>query len=374
MLSCLGSVIFTVAMAREKGSHPEWTYESYEKIPESLDKWNLTESDYRAFKKTDWVVTEKIHGANFCIIADGYEVRFAKRKEFLQPNEDFFNHQSLENKLIHQVQEIFRVIQAKYPHTLRVSVYGELFGGEYPHPDVPAVPGVQAVQTGIYYSPAIEYCAFDIAVEENGNPVKRDYKDYDKALKIFHQVDMMCAEPLFIGKYNEALAYNIEFESTIPALLGLPKLPFSNKAEGVVIKPVKSIYVDTAKGKFRPILKRKISEFAEDSRFHQATKWNRQQEPTSYPTSNNEGWLKEIMLGLVTVSRLNNVISKIGRVSAKNKNMRHQLIQLLINDALETFKEDYQSIFSTLSTKSQQAILEQLHQEAQKLVDNYFKK
>lgn len=32
----------------------------------------------------------------------------------------------------------------------KVSVYGELFGGAYPHPEVAAVPGLQAVQKGIW--------------------------------------------------------------------------------------------------------------------------------------------------------------------------------------------------------------------------------
>lgn len=67
----------------------DWSYLSYEKIPENFNKLGLTESDYRLFNKTDWVVTEKIHGANFGICTDGFEVRFAKRKEFLQPGEDF---------------------------------------------------------------------------------------------------------------------------------------------------------------------------------------------------------------------------------------------------------------------------------------------
>lgn len=253
-------------------SFTNWIYASYEKISESPNKWNLTEADYRTFKKTDWVVTEKIHGANFGIVSDGSEFRFAKRKEFLQPDEDFFDYQSLAEKLVHQVKEIFRILQAEWTRLVRVCVYGELFGGEYSHPEVPAVPHLQAVQTGIYYSPKIEFCAFDIALEEKGNSDLRYYLDYDKALKIFQQVGMMGAEPLFIGKYEEALAYNLGFDSTIPALLGLPPLPFGNPAEGIVIKPVKSIYVETPKGRFRPILKIKIPEFAEDSRFHQATK------------------------------------------------------------------------------------------------------
>jgi hypothetical protein len=45
----------------------DWSYDSYEKIPENFNKWNLTESDYRNFNKTDWVVTEKIHGANLIL-------------------------------------------------------------------------------------------------------------------------------------------------------------------------------------------------------------------------------------------------------------------------------------------------------------------
>jgi Rnl2 family RNA ligase len=185
-----------------KGNYTKWTYVSYEKIPESPNKWNLSESDYRAFKKTDWVVTEKIHGANFGITTDGSEVRFAKRKEFLQSDEDFFDYQSLRAQLVHQVKEIFKILQAERTRTLRVFVYGELFGGDYPHPEVPEIPYVQAVQTGIYYSPKIEYCAFDIAVEENGNSNSRAYQDYDKALKIFQQVGIMGAEALFIGKYD----------------------------------------------------------------------------------------------------------------------------------------------------------------------------
>ncbi|RUT07796.1 hypothetical protein DSM106972_020560 [Dulcicalothrix desertica PCC 7102] len=45
-----------------------WKYSSYEKISEGLNQLQLNESDYRLLKKVDWVVTEKIHGANFGII------------------------------------------------------------------------------------------------------------------------------------------------------------------------------------------------------------------------------------------------------------------------------------------------------------------
>ncbi|MEW6498221.1 MAG: RNA ligase family protein [Cyanobacteriota bacterium] len=347
-------------------------YVSYEKVPESLNKWKLKESDYRAFNKIDWVVTEKIHGANFGIVTDGSEVRFAKRKEFLQPDEDFFDYQSLSNQLAAQAKQIFKILQSQQNRLLRVSVYGELFGGDYPHPDVPAVAHVQAVQTGIYYSPKIEFCAFDIAVEEKHQSPLRTYLDYDNGLKIVQQVGMMGAEPLLIGKYEDALAYPIEFESRIPSLLGLPPLPLKNPAEGIVIKPVQSISVETAKGRFRPILKKKIPEFAEDSRFHQATKWVSQRFPVLNEELSIEEELSQEMLAFVTKPRLSNVISKVGRVSEGDEETKQQLVQLLINDVLETFNEEWESLFNALSGESQQKLMVQLNQESQRLVNGYF--
>ncbi|OUL36918.1 RNA ligase [Nostoc sp. T09] len=343
----------------------EWTYLSYEKIPENFNKWGLTEADYRLFNKTDWVVTEKIHGANFGITTNGSQVRFAKRKEFLQPEDDFFDYQSLKDKLAHQVKEIFQILQSEAP-LQRIYVYGELFGGEYPHPDVPAVNRIQAVQTGVYYSPKIEYCAFDIVGLESQNLALRYYLDYQISLKLFQQVGIIAAEPLFIGKYEKALAYNIEFESTIPAALGLPKLPFVNKAEGVVIKPLHSIYIETGKQRIRPILKKKIPEFAEDSRFHQAQKWTVQQQPIITQQMSIEEELTQEMLALVTPTRLNNVISKLGRVSV------NKLVELLVKDVLESFQEEYESIFNALEDADRQNMIERLNQASQQLVDDYF--
>jgi predicted GNAT family N-acyltransferase len=77
---------------------------------------------------------------------------------------------------------------------------------------------------------------------------------------------------------------------------------------------------------------------------------------------------------LVTPTRLSNVISKIGRVSGSDSEEKQQLAQLLVRDVLETFNEEWESIFSALSAESQQTLMEQLKQESQKLVDDYFSK
>ena len=68
----------------------------------------------------------------------------------------------------------------------RVLLFGELCGGRYPHPDVPPDPRVEAVQTGVWYSPTVEFYAFDIALELHGgriNEASHDslfFLDFDK--------------------------------------------------------------------------------------------------------------------------------------------------------------------------------------------------
>ncbi|AFY57020.1 RNA ligase [Rivularia sp. PCC 7116] len=350
-------------------------YIAYEKIPENPNQWNLTESDYRIFKKSDWVVTEKIHGANFGIVTDGLEVRFAKRKQFLDSKDNFFGYQLLQDKLILQAKEIFKILQVERINLNKVFIYGELFGGEYPHPEVTPVCGVQAIQTGVYYSPNIEYCAFDIGIVENTRNNHKIYLDYDIALQLFAKVGMMAAKPLFIGKYEEAAAYNIEFESTIPAILNLPQLQQSNKAEGIVIKPVKSFYIETRKGRIRPIIKYKIPEFAEDSRYHQAQKWNYQktlnQNQNQHQELSFEDELCQEMLALVTATRLDNVISKLGRITNQDIDKIPQLVDLLQKDVLESFYEEYESIFKDLSVENQKNMMVELHRASLKLLNGY---
>ncbi|BAY81993.1 hypothetical protein NIES267_14710 [Calothrix parasitica NIES-267] len=355
----------------------KWEYISYEKIPENLNQWNLTESDYRSFKKTDWVVTEKIHGANFGIVTDGFRVKFAKRKEFLDSEEDFFGYQILRAELVLKVKEIFNILQLQKHNLEKICIYGELFGGEYPHPEVNPVSGVQAIQTGVYYSPNIEYCAFDIAVTENGNDDSKNYLDYSFALHLFEKVGMMAAKPLFIGKYEEAAAYNIEFESTIPEILNLPQLEQTNKAEGIVIKPDKSFYIETRKGRIRPIIKHKITEFAEEKRYHQAQKWNYQNTLVKNQSSKQilslEEELCQEMLNLVTLTRLNNVISKFGRVTNQDTDKIQQLVDLLGQDVIESFNDEYESIFNALSVENQNDIMLELNKASQTLVNDYLK-
>ena len=180
-------------------------FSEYEKIPQSFKSLNLDEKAFQELEKVKWVVTEKVHGANFSFIYEldndndsnnNYKLFFAKRKEVLSWNDDFFAFQLLINQIEDQIlilfealnKEISKEISKEYSNNTTIFVkkyiiFGELFGGEYPHINIPKNLDVQAIQTGVYYSNNIGFYAFDIAFEienkEENNQPERIYLDYE---------------------------------------------------------------------------------------------------------------------------------------------------------------------------------------------------
>ncbi|WP_211326194.1 hypothetical protein [Thermosporothrix hazakensis] len=102
--------------------------------------------------------------AHFCIVTDGLNIVDASRKHLLAPDEHFFDYQRILQRLESQVVHLVYLRRQSYPQLASLSISRELFGGSYPRSGVPPIPGVQPVQTGIYYTPDIEFCAFDLAL------------------------------------------------------------------------------------------------------------------------------------------------------------------------------------------------------------------
>ena len=127
----------------------------------------------------------------------------------LSQDEDFFHYQVIVEQLRETLWQVYHLTKASFPQMSRVSIYGELFGGYYPHPDVPPNLSVQPVQTGVWYAPSLTFCAFDLLIE--GDVVPRAYMDYDTAMQLFQAAGLFYAAPLFIGSYQEALAYPLGF-------------------------------------------------------------------------------------------------------------------------------------------------------------------
>lgn len=291
---------------------------------------------------------------------NGKEFVYAKRREIIPKVENFFDHLSITSFIEPKIAKLFTLFE----DVTNLYVYGELFGGKYPHDDVKPIEGIQAIQTGVYYSPKIEFYAFDIQIE---NSKGKFYVDYEESIIKFKKCEMLCAEPLFIGKYEQCLSFEFKFETTIPKKLGYPTIK-GNIAEGIVIKPLTTIYVESKKGKFRPILKVKPKEFMEDSRFHQAEKW--ETEIKKEKVSNYEMLIFEA-LPLITEQRIETAKSKIGKITKENAD---QLLNEYIDDILLKIKEDFEKEYEGLSTLEKEEFRKLIKKESVSLMKQYFNK
>ncbi|WP_214416939.1 RNA ligase family protein [Sphaerisporangium fuscum] len=239
----------------------------------------------------DWIATEKIHGAQLVIAYDGREFRIGKRKAWLHGEEAFFGWQLLRGEL----EQVTRAALSSGGAVVRV--YGELYGGHYPHADVAPVPGVSAVQTGVWYSPGLRFALFDV--------LRHDHPDDAGLLLPYADVAALAASagldvvPLLgRGTRQELDALPLRFPTRVPRLHGLPDIP-GNFAEGIVMRPDIS-----APAGHRPIIKMKIEEF-DEQRFDESRPWNRHTQLSSYD-------LGRLARTMVNKPRLDSARSKTG--------------------------------------------------------------
>ncbi|XP_057316468.1 RNA-editing ligase 1, mitochondrial-like [Hydractinia symbiolongicarpus] len=289
--------------------------------------------DTTKFSKVLWMVTEKIHGANFSFHTDGKTVRTARRRALLDRGENFFNYLSGDfmKTQPEKMNDVFRVVCSLYPEKqiIQVSVYGELFGGKY------IVNGkalhnaaMTPIQPQIQYSPNIEWNAYDISYRTKQEPDQQAYVDGDEALKIFDDLGILYIKPLFIGPMNEALNYGLGFDSTIPAILKLPPLEKgTNKAEGVVVKPIKNLVATVRGEEQRVIVKIKLAEFIELCNT-----------PQPKGKEVKERSLQAKIFDYANEMRLISAISKIG--APKNPEIEEEVREEFMNDVFVDVKEN----------------------------------
>ncbi|MGB1241382.1 MAG: RNA ligase family protein [Chitinophagales bacterium] len=332
----------------------------YEKMPTSLKKLRLTAADYTQLNKLQWVVTEKIHGANFSFIYDQRQLRFAKRKAFLAWEDDFFGFQDVVQKIENAVMNLFEALSRDI-EAQHFIIYGELFGGSYPHPGVEPNEKVQAIQTGIYYSPTIEFCAFDIAVVEN-NTKGKYYLDYTDAKAYFESHNLLYAKVLHEGNLNEVLAFDINIHSTLPKTWNLPELE-ENLIEGIVIKPLAH---STCKLSQRPIIKIKNPEFEETKKFHQAKKWS--YIPKAVSQAQELDFLVEAVKTYITSNRLQSAISKIGAWRANDLERQTAIEAEFLGDVWTDFNEDNDDILEELNSQQKDWIKQRIRAALQSKV------
>ena len=274
-------------------------------------KFNSIENSYRKeFIKRiqleglwagDYIVQEKVHGANLSFYTiDGIDFMAGKRSGRIEPTENFYQSEQVLAANLGSLKMIWNKLNAELPNLQQLTVFGEVFGGSYPHPEVPKNNTAQKVQKGVFYTPDNLFYAFDVMVDGV-------YLDVDQANACFEAASLLYAKTLFRGTPDEALAYPNDFNSTLPARLGLPDIG-ENVVEGTVIRPAKTAYL--ANGK-RVILKNKNAKWAE----------KKQRSKSAMPLEPLPAHilaLRDLALEYVTENRLENVISKIGAVSIKD--------------------------------------------------------
>lgn len=243
-----------------------------------------------------WVALEKVHGSNFSFITDGYDVTPAKRTSTIGINPEngryeFYGCHDVVTKYMNSVRQIADIVQGP------VVVYGELYG--------------QGIQKEIDYG-SKDFIAFDIMLEDG------TFIPHDAVVDLCSRVGIPVVPELGRGSLEEMLSISPEINSIVA--------PGEQTAEGLVIKPLD---VDARLGNgSRAIIKNKSKAFSEK-------KDRTPKKPFKLPDSVKP--LFDDFCQYLNENRLNNVLSKIGKVTQKDFGM---VTGSLIQDAKDEFERD----------------------------------
>ncbi len=329
-------------------------FKKYNSIENAYQKVVLEQIIIHGFEKETYVVQEKVHGANFSFFTNGKEVKIAKRTDFIQENETFYNAHIVAEKYHDKVLQLFKKVKEQFANIETLVIYGELFGGNYNHKDVASSTDAIKVQKGIDYSPENDFYAFDIKL--NGS----HYLDIATANAFFETLNFFYAKTLFEGTLEEALNYPNEFNSKIPDWLGLPALE-DNMTEGVIIRPAQVKYFGNGS---RVILKNKNEKWSEKTKVKKDKKAHKEVVFTEHAQT-----VWEEIQTYATTNRLYNVLSKEGEFTPK---MMGKITGLFAQDILTDFMKEHAESFSTLEKEEQKGITKRLNNVIIKMIKEEF--
>lgn len=267
----------------------------------------------------EWIVEEKIHGANFAVYTDGHSVRFARRRGFLKKNESFFNHaRAFTEDFCDRFVDAVRHRSRTGSPTETLIVYGEIYGGAYPGQDSR---GIKPVQQGVFYHPDIQFAAFDVVADGV-------YLDYDDAAALLDAANIPRVPELRrYDRLEDALKTDESFQSTIaPRVHRLMELD-DNPAEGVVIKSSRPLRTDAGE---RVIFKKKRANFSD----RKTSAEGRCEKADG--SGDESGDVLETLRSMITSARVSSARSKLGIDLVPETVGRYQ--KEIRNDILEEFK------------------------------------
>jgi len=302
----------------------------------------------------EWVVTEKVHGSNLSFWMDQTGVKAAKRSGFLTYGNRFFNFQEVMDSYEKEFEVLFQAVMDIYGipfEKLEIALYGEIFGGTYPHDGVDRVPNAVTVQKGVFYAPFNDFYAYDMKV--NGR-----YINVDVFEEIMENVGFFYAKHIYKGFFKDVLAYPNEFPTKIPGRLELPDIE-GNVCEGVVIKPVIARQFPNGE---RVILKNKNEKFSE---ILHSKKSKTPKVPEDISLLPEEEEIYKKALSYINENRLRNVLSHIGTVTDK---MFGKVQGLFMQDVMEDFRKDHAEEMDKLEKKRIKIIQKRINMDVQAMV------
>lgn len=136
-----------------------------------------------------YVVQEKVHGANLSFwTTNGEDFTTAKRSGNLEEDEVFYNHHMVLDSIQPKLKMIWTDIQKDFKDVSQMTIFGEILGGDYPHPEVEVNRKAQIVQKGIFYGPSNYFYGFDILIN------REQYLDVEQVNYYFEKHQVLHAE------------------------------------------------------------------------------------------------------------------------------------------------------------------------------------
>ena len=334
-------------------------FKKYSSIENSFNREFMESVVAQVPPDTEWVVQEKVHGANTSFLCDGQEVKFAKRTSVLTDDEKFYDFPKLIERYRNRVLSLFQDVTSRHPEVTAISVFGELFGGHYPHKDVQRIPSVSLIQKGVCYCPNHKFYGFDIYVF-TGEGAR--YLPVDEVNQLFETNGFFYAKTLFSGSLVECLKQPNAFQSRIADWLGLPPIE-DNICEGVVIRPVNPLFLRNGD---RVIIKNKNERFAEKKSVKKRNKLFVEPVPFSETL---KSLLSEVE-AYVTGNRLANVVSHIGEVHFPKD--FGKVMGLFSKDVLEDFLKEHSGEFAALEKYEQKTFNREVNKLCTTLVKQVY--
>ena len=288
----------------------------------------------------EWVQTLKIHGANYSIWCDGKDVFRGKRSGFI--NNSFYGDFNFDYN--QNIRDMFDYLKINNPAMKVLTVYGEIYGGIYNHPDVKKVAEATKVQKEVHYRPDNSFIVFDIKID--GILV-----DYDTEVLLCVKFGFDHVPELARGLFDKLINNPVVFPDPLYKVFCLPVIE-KNDAEGWVLKPVNPLFF--ANGE-RIILKGKNPEFREEK------KKNKSKIIITLSDKGNE--LRDELLTFITENRLRNVLSH-GEIEDITPKDFGRLLGLFCQDIFGDFSKDFGVDYEELPKKDRNIIKKLMHREA----------